>query len=78
MHIANTLLYAASGLLENNTAVFNTIWKLVHKANMTKFSGDGYLKPDGKWQKPSNFVPPDDEIEKCLIDNKLVTTDNST
>jgi len=38
------------------------IWDIVHEANMRKFSGDGHLLPCGKWQKPSDFVPPDQDI----------------
>lgn len=39
------------------------IWKLIHKANMTKFE-KGYKRDDGKWMKPKDFVPPDEEIRK--------------
>eukprot|EP01083_Nonionella_stella_P105008 301674_1 len=38
------------------------IWKLIHKANMTKFGPTGYQNEDGKWMKPKDFVPPDEDI----------------
>jgi predicted HAD superfamily Cof-like phosphohydrolase len=41
------------------------IWIMIHNANMRKFNG-GYLRDDGKWMKPKDFVPPDAEIEKYL------------
>jgi predicted HAD superfamily Cof-like phosphohydrolase len=37
------------------------IWKLIHDANLTKFE-KGYRREDGKFMKPPDFVPPDDEI----------------
>lgn len=40
------------------------IWSLIHNANMTKFGDGGYVNKDGKWMKPPNFVPPDEEIRK--------------
>jgi predicted HAD superfamily Cof-like phosphohydrolase len=40
------------------------VWKLIHKANMTKFGPGGYKREDGKWCKPPDFVPPDDDIRK--------------
>lgn len=40
------------------------IWKLIHTANMTKFGPGGYLNEQGKWCKPKDFVPPDDDIRK--------------
>lgn len=42
------------------------IWKLIHQANLTKFGPGGYMRQDGKWMKPADFVPPDAEIEKEL------------
>ena len=41
----------------------NPIWKLIHSANMTKFE-KGYKRADGKWMKPKDFKPPDDNIRK--------------
>ncbi len=38
------------------------IWNLIHQANMTKFGPGGYLRDDGKWMKPPDFVAPDSEI----------------
>lgn len=40
------------------------IWKLIHNANMTKFGPGGYKRDDGKWMKPKNFIPPDDDIRE--------------
>ena len=40
------------------------IWSLIHKANMSKFGEGGYLHESGKWMKPKDFIPPDDEIRK--------------
>ena len=40
------------------------VWNLIHKANMTKFGDGGHVNKDGKWMKPPNFVPPDEEIRK--------------
>lgn len=37
------------------------IWKLIHNANLTKFE-KGYRREDGKFMKPPDFVPPDNEI----------------
>ena len=42
------------------------VWKLIHDANMTKFGPGGYKREDGKWCKPPNSVPPDDEIRKVI------------
>lgn len=39
------------------------VWALIHNANMTKFGPGGRLE-NGKWMKPSSFVPPDDDIRK--------------
>jgi predicted HAD superfamily Cof-like phosphohydrolase len=41
------------------------VWMMIHTANMTKFE-KGYLGPDGKWNKPSDFQPPDDRIRDYL------------
>lgn len=41
----------------------NPIWKFIHKANMTKFE-KGYMREDGKWMKPDDFQPPDEDIRK--------------
>ena len=35
------------------------VWSLIHSANMSKFGEGGYLREDGKWMKPPNFVAPD-------------------
>lgn len=40
------------------------IWNMIHKANMTKFGEGGRMAENGKWLKPPNFVPPDEEIRK--------------
>ena len=40
------------------------IWRLIHNANMTKFGEGGKMAENGKWLKPPNFVPPDEEIRK--------------
>jgi len=42
------------------------VWNMIHFANMCKFSDDGHLGEDGKWYKPSNFVPPDSDIRLYL------------
>lgn len=39
------------------------IWKLIHQANMRKFGPGGFME-NGKWHKPSSFVPPDEDIRK--------------
>lgn len=50
---------------------YTKIWKLVHKANLTKFTDKGHLDTDGqKWIKPPDFVAPDEEI-KQTIDKSL-------
>jgi hypothetical protein len=41
------------------------VWDLIHAANMRKFGSDGRLEGT-KWIKPSNFVPPDKDIEEYL------------
>jgi len=41
------------------------IWNLIQKANMTKFE-KGYMREDGKWCKPDDFVSPGDEIRKII------------
>lgn len=40
------------------------IWNLIHMANMTKFGPGGYKNKIGKWYKPKDFIPPDDNIRK--------------
>lgn len=35
---------------------------IVHTANMSKFGEGSYLREDGKWIKPLNFIPPIDKI----------------
>jgi len=42
------------------------IFHIVHSANMTKFSDEGVLLPNGKWQKPSSFVEPDADIADVI------------
>lgn len=37
--------------------------RIVHEANMSKFNG-GYLREDGKWMKPANFVAPDEKLRR--------------
>lgn len=37
------------------------IWNLIHNANMSKFAEGGHML-HGKWRKPPNFIPPDDDI----------------
>ena len=48
------------------------IWKLIHKANMTKFE-KGHKREDGKWMKPSDFVPPDDAIREEIFTQRSWT-----
>ena len=48
----------------------NPIWKLIHRANMTKFE-KGYRRADGKWCKPKDFKPPDDDIRKEIVKQRL-------
>lgn len=43
------------------------IWDLIHTANMTKFGPGGYQNELGKWEKPANFVKPDDKIRLEVI-----------
>ena len=43
------------------------IWNLIHKANMTKFGPGGYVNQLGKWCKPKDFVPPDEDIRKEIL-----------
>lgn len=52
---------------------YESIWDLIHLANMTKFGPgghleeiivDGQVQPGKKWCKPPDFVPPDADIEK--------------
>lgn len=50
---------------------FNDVFRLVHYANMTKFGPGGNMLPNGKWQKPPNFVPPDEDIRQRLLDHKI-------
>jgi predicted HAD superfamily Cof-like phosphohydrolase len=46
---------------------YTRIWKLVHKANLSKFTEKGHLDKDGKkWIKPPDFVAPDDEIRQVI------------
>lgn len=40
------------------------IWTIIHNANMKKFGPGGYKRNDGKWCKPPDFIPPDDDIRK--------------
>lgn len=47
------------------------IWNMIHKANMTKFGPGGYMRSDGKWCKPPNFVAPDDDIRKEIKRQRL-------
>lgn len=49
--------------LSNTGLDIMPIWNLIHKANMTKFE-KGYLDEQGKWCKPKDFVPPDEDIRK--------------
>jgi predicted HAD superfamily Cof-like phosphohydrolase len=50
---------------------FTRMWKLVHKANLTKFNEKGHLDKDGKkWIKPHDFIAPDDEIRQCIENPK--------
>ncbi len=44
------------------------IWDLIHNANMKKFGSDGRLEGT-KWIKPSNFIPPDEDIKQLLKDS---------
>lgn len=48
---------------------FNDVFRLVHYANMTKFGSGGKMLPNGKWQKPANFVPPDEDIRTRILEN---------
>lgn len=39
---------------------------MVNRANLRKFGPGGYLREDGKWIKPPDFVGPDGEIREWL------------
>jgi predicted HAD superfamily Cof-like phosphohydrolase len=45
------------------------IWSAIHNANMSKFER-GHMREDGKWMKPSDFVPPDEEIRRIINDQR--------
>jgi predicted HAD superfamily Cof-like phosphohydrolase len=46
------------------------IWSRIHQANMEKFGKGGYLRKDGKWMKPLNFQPPDEDIRKIIKEQR--------
>ena len=51
----------------------NPIWKLIHEANMSKFTlPGGYEREDGKWMKPPEFVSPDDAIRNEIAKQRKV------
>ena len=56
------IIYYAAQHLSNTGINPQPIWDLVHQANMTKFGPGGFQDERGKWNKPPNFVPPDDDI----------------
>lgn len=58
------IMYYCAQHLSSRNIDGRPIWKLVHSANMTKFGPTGYLGDDGKWNKPEDFVPPDEDIRK--------------
>jgi hypothetical protein len=47
------------------------IWTMIHKANMTKFGPGGYKNEIGKWCKPKDFVPPDDQIRQEIKNQRM-------
>ena len=61
-----SLVYYILNHLATTGLDIRPVWKLIHDANMTKFGPGGYKREDGKWCKPPNFVPPDDEIRKVI------------
>lgn len=60
--------------LSNTGIDIDPIWKLIHNANMTKFGPGGYLDEQGKWCKPKDFVPPDENIRMEI--NKQIKEKN--
>ena len=64
IHCLLKMVYSLFHYVATTGLNIKPIWKLIHKANMTKFSDGGYMREDGKWCKPPNFVPPDDEIRE--------------
>lgn len=58
------IIYYCLQHLSNTGLQIEPIWNLVHRANMTKFGPGGYLNEIGKWVKPPNFIPPDEDIQK--------------
>ncbi len=58
------IIYYCLQHLSNTGLQIEPIWNLVHRANMTKFGPGGYLNEIGKWVKPPNFIPPDEDIRK--------------
>lgn len=49
------------------------VWKLIHNANMKKFGKGGYKRADGKWCKPKDFKPPDDDIREEIAKQRNKT-----
>ena len=45
------------------------IWEKIHEANMRKFE-KGYMADNGKWMKPDDFQPPDDEIREIIKETR--------
>lgn len=50
------------------------LWTRIHQANMEKFGPGGYMREDGKWMKPPNFTPPDDDIRRMIKEQRDLTT----
>lgn len=46
------------------------IWNMIHEANMKKFGPGGYKREDGKWCKPPDFQPPDDDIRAEIVQQR--------
>jgi len=68
--LIDAMYYIAQHLAETGYKC-EEVWKLVHKANMTKFE-KGYLNSDGKWCKDSSFIPPDDDIATELRNQRII------
>lgn len=61
--LLDTVYYILDHLAKTGLDI-RPIWKMIHAANMKKFGPGGYKREDGKWCKPLDFIPPDDDIRK--------------
>ena len=69
--LLDIVYYALDHLAKTNLDI-RPIWRLIHNANMTKFGPGGYVNEQGKWCKPPNFIPPDDDIRREIAKQRLV------